>query len=122
MRAAAFAAALAFALACAVVLLSVGNLFGFGTRAAFAEPVQVTLSVSTEVPCAVLADGTVVGPSDWSVSSSVDAPANLSGVSVSAAPDGVSFSAVKDDGSAVFGRAGRARARVDIIGLAFRQA
>ena len=79
-----------------------GACFGFGARAAFAEPVQVTLSVPTEVPCAVMADGTVVGPSSWSVSSLVDAPANLSGVSVSGAPDGVSFSAVKGDGSTAF--------------------
>ena len=101
-RVAAFTAALAFALACALGLLGFGACFGFGTRAALAEPVQVTLSVPTEVPCAVLADGTVVGPSSWSVSSPVDAPANLSRVSVSGAPESVSFSAVKDDGSAAF--------------------
>ena len=88
-RAAAFAAALA----CALGLLGFGASFGFGSRLAWAEPVQVTLSVPTEVPCAVLA---------WSVSSSVDSPANLSEVSVSDAPDGLSFSAVKSDDSAAF--------------------
>ena len=101
-RPATFLAAFAFALACAVGLPGFGGGFGPEARAAFAEPVQVTLSVPTEVPCAVLADGTVVGPSSWSVSSPVDAPANLSGVSVSGAPDGVSFSTVKGDGSAAF--------------------
>ena len=101
-RVATFTAVLAFALACAMGLSGFGACFGFGARAAFAEPVQVTLSVPTEVPCAVLADGTVVGPSSWSVSSPVDAPANLSGVSVSGAPDGVSFSTVKGDGSEAF--------------------
>ena len=82
---AAFLAALAFAFACALGLFGLAP--GHGRRSAWADSAQVSMSVPTEVPCALLADVAVVGPS-----SSLEFDTYLSGASVSGAPGNLSFS------------------------------
>ena len=93
-------AALALALAC---VLGPTCAFPFlSPRPAWADPVQVSLSVPTEVPCAVLPDGTVVGPSSWTIRSDLDAPASLASASVEAAPEELCISAESPAGAAAF--------------------
>ena len=82
--AAAFALALAFGL---------GALAPAQAHAAQATPEQVSVSIPTEVPCALMADGTVVAPSSWTVENEGNVPARLAGASASANYGGLSFSA-----------------------------
>ena len=62
-------------------------------RSRSASGEQVSVSMPTEVPCALMADGTVAAPSSWAVRNEGNVPARLSGVSASAAFEGLSFSA-----------------------------
>ena len=82
--AAAFALALAFGL---------GALAPAQAHAAQTTPEQVSVSIPTEVPCALMADGTVVAPSSWTVENEGNVPARLAGASASANYGGLSFSA-----------------------------
>ena len=82
--AAAFALALAFGL---------GALAPAQAHAAQTTPEQVSVSIPTEVPCALMADGTVVAPSSWTVKNEGNVPARLAGASASANYGGLSFSA-----------------------------
>ena len=82
--AAAFALALAFGL---------GALAPAQAHAAQTTPEQVSVSIPTEVPCALMADGTVVAPSSWTVENEGNVPARLAGASASANYEGLSFSA-----------------------------
>ena len=83
---AAFFAALALALACAAALPG-------DALAADGSGEQISVSVPTEVPCALLSDGAVVAPSSWAVSNSGNVPARLSGASASANYSGIDFQA-----------------------------
>lgn len=69
------------ALAAAVCLLAVFG--GFGSRQAYAaEAGNVTFSIPTKVPCAIVANGDVVSPSGWEIRNLGDGEIRLSNVSV----------------------------------------
>ena len=86
-----FAALLAALLAAVAIAASIAS--PAPASAAQASGEQVSVSMPTEVPCALMADGTVVAPSSWAVRNEGNVPARLSGASASANYGGLSFSA-----------------------------
>ena len=86
-----FAALLAALLAAIAIAASIAS--PAPASAAQASGEQVSVSMPTEVPCALMADGTVVAPSSWAMRNVGNVPARLSGASASANYGGLSFSA-----------------------------